>query len=90
MTEQENVNHLPDLYGQDYAAQVQKAVNELAKESNIPFDTKYVQLGISFLVIKANELYDKKPAKMPTLTNLITESFGEAAMYKYNIAGGVL
>jgi hypothetical protein len=87
---EENVNHLPDLYGQDYAVQVQKDVLQLSKDSNIPFDMKYVQLGIGFLVIKANELYDKKPAKMPTLKQLITDSFGEAAIYKYNVAGGVL
>lgn len=82
-------NYLPDLYGPDYLEKVNTEIKHLAEHSNIPFDEKFVRLGYSFMVIKAKELVEKQE-KVPSLKALVSESYGEAAMYKYNIAGGVL
>ncbi|MNB67559.1 hypothetical protein D3C87_1016830 [compost metagenome] len=80
---------LTKLYGENYAELAKQEIVELAKNSNIPFDQKFMQLGIDFLKIKAGMIItNNKP--VPTLKSLVSESFGEAAMYKYNIAGGVL
>lgn len=83
------INPLVSLYGEGVFDLVQKEIKELAEGSNIPFDKKYVNLGISFLMIKANEIVKEEKVK-PKLRNLVRESFGEAAMYKYNCNGGNL
>lgn len=83
------INPLISLYGDEVFDLVLKEVKELAINSNIPFDKKYVDLGISFLMIKASEVLEGKKKKI-NLRSLISESFGEAAIYKYNCNGGVL
>jgi HD-GYP domain-containing protein (c-di-GMP phosphodiesterase class II) len=75
------------VYGPDYQEQIKQAITELAKDSNIPFDNKYVELGLYFLGINAQSIDVKNP---PELKSLVSQSFGEAAIYKYNVAGGVL
>jgi len=75
------------VYGPDYAEQIKQEITELAKNSNIPFDPKYVDLGLSFLAINAQSIDVKNP---PELKSLVSQSFGEAAIYKYNVAGGTL
>lgn len=74
------------LYGENAIDMVLKEIQTLAKESNIPFDKKYVEVGISFLKIKANDIVAGTKRKC-TLHALVSESFGEAAMYKYNVVG---
>jgi hypothetical protein len=83
------LNPLIALYGDEAYALVEKEIKALAVNSNIPFDKKYVDIGISFLKIKANEIVAGKKKKCD-LRKLVCESFGEAAMYKYNVNGGVL
>lgn len=82
-------NPLINLYGNEALDLTLKEIRELAANSNIPFDKKYVDLGISFLMMKANEIVEGKK-KSSSLRSLVSESFGEAAMYKYNFNGGVL
>jgi hypothetical protein len=82
-------NPLIKIYGDGAFDLVLKEVKQLAMNSNILFDKKYVDLGISFLMIKANEVVEGKKIKS-NLQSLVSESFGEAAMYKYNVNGGVL
>ncbi|MNB86392.1 hypothetical protein D3C75_333350 [compost metagenome] len=75
------------VYGEDYVAQIKQEIVELAKNSNIPFDKKYIDLGLSFVAINAESIDTEKP---PSLKSLVSQSFGEAAIYKYNVAGGEL
>lgn len=77
---------LIELYGENAIDMVSKEIQTLAKESNVPFDKKYVEVGISFLKIKANEIVAGTKKKC-NLQALVCESFGEAAMYKYNCVG---
>lgn len=80
---------LISLYGNTGIKDTLKEIQNLKENSNIPFDTKYIELGISFLNIKAEEIVENKKSK-PTLKALVSESFGEAAIYKYNCCKGVL
>lgn len=82
-------NPLIILYGDEAFNLAAKEIKELAVNSNIPFDKKYVNLGMSFLVIKADEIL-KGDKRKCSLRSLVSESFGEAAMFKYNFNGGVL
>lgn len=80
---------LVKLYGENAIDLALEEVGELRDNSNIPFDKKYVELGISFLIIKANEIVEGK-RKERGLKSLVQESFGEATIYKYNCCGGEL
>lgn len=82
-------NPLKKLYGDDAFNLTLKEIKNLAEYSNIPFDKKYVDLGISFLMMKANEIVEGKKQKR-NLRSLVSESFGEAAVFQYNVNGGVL
>lgn len=82
-------NPLKKLYGEEVFDLVQKEIKELALNSNIPFDKKYIDLGMSFLMMKATQIVNKERGKC-NLRSLVSESFGEAAVYKYNCNGGVL
>jgi hypothetical protein len=82
-------NPLIVLYGSDALTLTSNEIKVLAVNSNIPFDKPYVDLGISFLMIKASEIVEAKKPSCP-LKSLVSESFGEAAIYKYNVCGGVL
>lgn len=77
------------LYGSDALEQAQLEILTLKNESNIPFDKEYISLGIGFLNIKSKAIVDDNTLK-PSLKALITSSFGEAAIYKYNCCGGEL
>lgn len=83
------VNPLINLYGDDAFDLTLKEIKELAANSNIPFDEKYLDLGISFIMINANEIIKEEKEKC-NLRSLVSQSFGEAAIYKYNVNGGVL
>lgn len=80
---------LIELYGEKALELAVEEIKELARASNIPFDKKYVDLGTSFLLIKAAKIVEGEQ-KRQSLKGLVCESFGEAAMYKYNVANGVL
>lgn len=82
-------NPLIGLYGDEALDLVITEIKKLASNSNVPFDKKYTDLGISFLSIKVNEIVSGKKEKI-TLQKLVSESFGEAAIYKYNVKGGTL
>jgi hypothetical protein len=80
---------LVQVYGDNAEELSKEAIRELSKNSNIPFDAKYVELGISFLMLKCDQILKGEKTKSE-LVSLISESFGEAAIYKYNIAEGTL
>jgi hypothetical protein len=77
------------VYGDAAIDLVLAEIEKLKEGSNIPFDAKYVNLGVSFLTMKATQILLGEKKKT-SLENLVSEAFGEAAMYKYNVNGGVL
>lgn len=80
----EDQHPLINLYGSDAFDLVLEEIRKLQVKSNFPFDNEYVQLGVSFAVIKATQIVEgKKPTQ--NLQSLVSECFGEAAIYKYNI-----
>ena len=81
--------HLVSIYGENAFKDMLNKINDMKEYSNIPFDQKYVRLGLSFCAIKAEQIINGKKEKC-SLQTLVSESFGEAAMYKYNCCGGVL
>jgi len=76
----ETEKHLIAIYGE---------IKKLKEYSNIPFDQKYIRLSLSFCAIKVEQIINGEKKKC-SLRSLVSESFGEAAMYKYNCCGGVL
>lgn len=80
---------LIQIYGNNAFELISTEIQKLALNSNIPFDMKYVELGVSFMHIKADQILEGKKTK-PTIALLVSESFGEAAIYKYNICDGIL
>jgi len=85
----ETQKNLIAIYGDNVFEDILKIINELKSNSNIQFDKKYIGLGLSFCAMKAKEIIDGKKKKC-SLHALVSESFGEAAIYKFNICGGVL
>jgi hypothetical protein len=85
----EKENHLISIYGNNVFKDILNEIKELKNNSNIPFDEKYIHLSLSFCAIKAEQIINGEKKKC-SLHSLVSESFGEAAMYKYNCCGGVL
>jgi len=81
--------HLISIYGENVFEEIFNEVKYLKKYSNISFDQKYIRLSLSFCAIKAEQIINGDKKKC-SLRSLVSESFGEAAMYKYNVCGGVL
>lgn len=79
-------NPLIALYGVNVYELILEEINKLKSNSNITFDNEYIKLGVGFISIKATEMYEQK-RKYSSLSNLVSESFGEAAIYKYNVMG---
>jgi len=77
------------IYGDNVFEEMLNEVKYLKKYSNIPFDQKYIRLGLSFCAIKAKEIINGEK-KICNLRALVSESFGEAAIYKFNVCGGEL
>lgn len=75
------------LYGNNVHEKVLDLIGVIKVHSNIRFDHKFIELGISFFVLKCEQIL-KGEKKMTTLENLLNESFGEAAVMKYNVQGG--
>jgi hypothetical protein len=80
----EDKNPLVEVYGENAIELVLEEIKKLKSNSNIPFDAEYVKLGISFMALKSNEILENKKAHC-SLASLVSESFGEAAICKYNI-----
>jgi hypothetical protein len=81
--------HLISIYGENVFEDILNEIKILNNNSNIPFDNKYVKLSLSFCAIKAEQIINSEKEKC-SLRALVSESFGEAAMYKYNCCDGVL
>jgi hypothetical protein len=77
---------LVSLYGKDAIEKVLEEIEKLKVNSNIPFDKEYVNLGVSFIGIKAEQILEGEKRRC-TLKDLVSESFGEAAIFKYNVGG---
>lgn len=83
MKNKENQIPIVKVYGENAIDLVFEEIQKLKLNSNIPFDSDYVNLGISFMTIKANQILEKEKSHC-SLASLVSESFGEAAIYKYN------
>lgn len=75
---------LVQLYGANVLEKAADIIEELKKGSNIPFDNNYVSTGISFMKFKAINILAGNEKKV-SLKSLVTESFGMAAIAKYNV-----
>lgn len=73
---------LVQLYGSDAFNLVASEIEEVRRNSNFTFDKKYLELSVSFLNMKALSLVEKKEQR--SLKSLVSESFGEAAIAKFN------
>lgn len=89
MKYEEGQNPLEVLYGSNALDLVVSEIAILKNDSNIPFDGKFVSLGIDFIKLNATSIVEGNK-KSCTLKSLVSESFFEASVYKYNGAGGVL
>jgi len=85
----ETEKHLIAIYGDNVLEDILNEIKKLKEYSNIPFDQKYIRLSLSFCAIKVEQIINGEKKKC-SLRSLVSESFGEAAMYKYNCCGGVL
>jgi len=85
----EKENNLIYLYGKNVFKDIFNEIKELKNNSNIPFDEKYLNLSLSFFNIKVEQIINGEKEKC-SLRALVSESFGEATMYKYNCCNGVL
>ena len=85
----ETQKNLIAIYGDNVFEDIFNEIKELKKNSNIPFDQKYIGLSLSFCAIKAEQIINGEKKKC-NLRALVSESFGEAAIYKFNVCGGEL
>jgi len=81
--------HLIAIYGDNVLEEILNEIKELKKYSNIPFDQKYIRLSLSFCAMKAEQIINGEKKKC-NLWSLVSESFGEAEIYRSNVCGGVL
>ena len=77
------------IYGDNVFEEMLNEVNYLMKYSNISFDQKYIRLSLSFCAIKAEQIINGEKKKY-SLKSLVSESFGEAEIYRSNVCGGEL
>ena len=83
----ENELHpLEIIYGSYALEKTIEIFHQLKQNSNFTFDNELIEIGISFLNGKAHEIINHKK-DMVSLKQLVTESFGEASIYKFNIKG---
>lgn len=78
----EEVAPLVKLYGEGALDEAAILINELSQNSNFAFTADYLNLGISFLNMKAIEILNSKVTP-PKMKSLISEAFGEAAIAKF-------
>lgn len=82
---QENVKDpLQVLYGDNALSLAADEINALKADSNFAFSNEYTRLGISFMKFKAVQIIEGAK-KETTLKNLVSESFGEAAIATFNV-----
>lgn len=74
---------LEKLYGESVYEEINEIVKELRVESNFEFDLEYIRTGCAFTNINAEKILNENKAK-PELKSLVTQSFGEAAIFKFN------
>ena len=74
---------LVTLYGEGCFEIIDKEIKTLAKNSNLKFDEEYLRLGISFMNIHSMNILEGKEKKV-ALSNLVSISFGKAAIAKFN------
>lgn len=84
MSEFREVAPIVEVYGENAIDLALEEIKNLEFCSNFPFTGDYVKLGISFLNHKALEIIEGKKRKC-SLESLISESFGEAAIYKFQV-----
>ena len=72
------------LYGEKVFDMAHEKIQELAKSSNFKFDNDYLDLATSLVVIKSEEIIEGKKEKC-SLSSLVSESFGEAAIYQFQL-----
>lgn len=80
----EEKHFLQDLYGDNAFNDILDEIKELKENSNINFDSGYIKLGCDFVQLNAKELLDNGKPKLK-LKTLVSKSFGEAAICKYNM-----
>lgn len=80
---EEQLTPLQQVYGEDVHDEATSEIMTLKANSNIPFDNKYVTTGISFMNHKCSDILEGKREK-PSLKDLVSSSFSEAAVLKYN------
>lgn len=72
------------LYGENALDSATTYIEELRTNSNFYFDAEYMKTGISFMMLKANEMLEgRRKHKDIGLKDLVSEAFGEAAIYKF-------
>lgn len=76
-------NPLIEIYGENALEESFEEIQELKQNSNIPFDSDYIKMGISFMMSKASDILEGKKTRTK-LSSLVGESFGEAAICRYN------
>lgn len=79
-------NQLKRIYGETALEDALKEIKQLAEHSNFTFDKEYIEVGIGFTLMHAAEILEGRENKC-SLKALITKSFGEAAIYKFNVCG---
>lgn len=84
MSEFREIAPIVEVYGENAINLALEKIKKLEFGSNFPFTGDYVHLGISFLNWKAVEIIEGKKHKC-SLESLVSESFGEAAIYKFQI-----
>ena len=89
MNRNEIEKNLISIYGENVFIDISNEIKELKNNSNIIFDKKYIELSLSFCVMKTEQIINGEKKKC-SLRALLSESFGEAAIYKYNCCSGVL
>ena len=85
----ETQKNLIAIYGDNVFEEILNEINYLKKYSNITFDQKYIRLSLSFCAMKAEQIINGERGKC-SLQSLVSESFGEAEIYRSNICGGEL
>lgn len=80
------MENLTEIYGENVLEQLQFEIKRLDVNSNISFNKLYVEIGVTFLQLKAQQIVKGEKEKL-SLRSLVSESFGKAAIYKYNIKG---
>lgn len=72
------------LYGENALDLATTHIEDLRANSNFYFDAEYMKTGIGFMMIKATEMLEgKRKHKDIGLKDLVSEAFGEAAIYKF-------